>query len=133
MKEFVFSYERDGYYLDNMTSSASFGGECEVRLVIKPHDYSISVSDEVLRKSECAGYIIDITNRGGAKFYDTDNSLLAEHPETESVFPEFSVVWKENKLSVCFGHTETVDHYPNCDGEHDRYSEKWITDYKISK
>lgn len=33
---------------------------------------------------------------------------------------------KDNAISVRFPVTETVDHYPNCDGEYDRYSTKII-------
>ncbi len=130
MKEFVYSFYRYGYFLENSKSNAAFDDEKTVKLIIKPTEYELKISDEVLKKASCKGYIIEITNKGAVRFCDVDNTLIAELNGADTEFKEFNFEWFEDKLRVCFGQTETVDNYPNCDGEYDRWSTTWVGGYE---
>ncbi len=132
MKEFVYRFFRYGYFLDGQKSSAPFGQETAALLVIEPQEYELKISGETLRKASCTGYRIEITNKGAARFCDYQNNLLAELAETQKEFREFDFQWSENRLRVCFGHMETVDNYPNCDGEYDRWSTRWVKEYEVA-
>lgn len=130
MKEFTYRFQRDGYYLDSMGNQGDFAGQAQVRLLVEPCQYEMSIGGQVLTAVSCSGYKIDITNRGGAQFYDLQGRLLAEIPQTETEYAGFRLTWSKTALTVCFGQIETVDHYPNCDGESDRWEEKWVTYHK---
>lgn len=131
MKEFVYSFNGSNYYLDTMKKSAAFGAEEKARLIIEPHDYELNLSGEVLRKSSCGGYKAEITDRGEVYLLDMENNPVAHYDETQKRYREFRVELKQEMLCISFGHTETVDNYPDCDGEYDRWSTRWTTDYEV--
>lgn len=126
MKEFVYTFIGHDYYLDSMQKGASFEGDGAVLLVIRPHDYEFKLSGEVLNRSSGKGYRIEITPHAAVRVFDEKGAFLSEIGEGEKSYREFQIQKAEEKIEVLFGHTETVDHYPNCDGEFDRYSTRWI-------
>lgn len=126
MKEIVYTFDNRGCYLPDKTET--FEKETLLRLVIKPHKFELRVSDEVLRSSSCEGYVIEASCKGGVSFYDKDNKLLAMAEDNQSEeFAQIKFSWKQEQLSVEFGCKVTVDYYPNCDGESDRWGEEWVT------
>lgn len=132
MKTYTYTFQRYGYFLSSGSDKAAFGADSQVILTLEPADYELKVSGEILRKASCPGYKICISNRGGAQFLDWQEKPLAVCPETEKTFREFKLFWSEEKVQVVFGHTEEVDNYPNCDGEHDRYSTRWVAERTVS-
>ncbi len=131
MKEYTYSFQHDNYYLSSLKKTESFGNEANVKLIIAPHEYEIKISDEVLKSSSCRGYIIEISSKGAASYFDNDGLLICKSEETQNDFREFGVEWKQGILILRFGHTETVDNYPNCDGEYDRWDTRWVAEYEI--
>ncbi len=131
MKELVFTFYRYGYFMNSLKATDAFRDESHLRLIIKPAEYELKVSGDVLTKASCKGYIIEISHKGEVCFYDYENKLLARSDETEKQFKEFGFQWSADVLTVSFGHEETVDNYPNCDGEYDRWSTEWVTDYQV--
>ena len=75
---------------------------------------------------------MEITDRGAAKFYDLQGKLLAQMPATEKQYEGFRLQWQPDKLTVCFGQMVTVDNYPNCDGESDRWEQRWFTEHQVT-
>ena len=127
MKEYVFTYQYDGYYLENGGNTVTFGEDDRVCLVVTPHQYEIQVGDRVVRSSSCDAYRIEVNHFGGACFYDSDGKTVASFEEEESTYPQCQLRFTSETLGVAFGHTETVDNYPHCDGEHDRWDTRWVT------
>ena len=130
MKEFVYKFYRYGYFLEDASSTAPFGEEKQLCLVIEPQEYELKLSGEVLRKASCPGYRIQITDCGAVRFCDYQNNLLAELEGTERQYPEFGFEWTSDALKVSFGHVETEDRYPDCDGESDRWRKVRIIERK---
>lgn len=61
---------------------------------------------------------------GGAVFHDVSGNLLHEgKADAEAFFSSVYVGVRDGEISVRFPVTKWVDHYPHCDGEHDRWSE----------
>ena len=132
MKELVYNFERNGYYLSNGSTKASFGDDTNMRLKIEPIEYEIKVGGDVLNTASCKGYLINVCNNGEVEFCDYSGVSVAKKQATENVFDEIKFEWSPNKICVDFGSTEEVDYYPNCDGEHDRYGIKWNSKYKVT-
>lgn len=130
MKEVVYTFDSRGCYLPD--KKAVFGTDTHIRLIIKPHDFELKISDEILRSSSCKGYIIEVSCTGDAHFYDYENNLLEKASGTEKKFAEVRFAWRQDLLQLDFGHMETVDNYPNCDGEYDRWSEEWVAEYGVN-
>ena len=61
---------------------------------------------------------------GNAAIFDLKGGELfrAKADGRGRYFSEFYCKVKDGMISVRFPIQEIVDHYPNCDGEHDRYS-----------
>ncbi len=129
MKEIVFTFSNHGCYLPN--GPISFDTENHLKLVIQPHDFELKLSGDILRNSSCKGYIIEVSCKGQVCFYDYDNNLLATAINTERDFSQIKFTWKQDKLHLSFGKEITVDNYPNCDGESDRWSTRWNSDYEV--
>lgn len=102
-----------------------------MRLILQPHDFEIKVSGETLNKSSSKGYIVEISKKGAAHFYDYNQAPIDVLEGPDKTFAEFKVDWSKDSLKISFGHTETVDNYPHCDGEHDRWSTKWADEYTV--
>ncbi len=61
---------------------------------------------------------------GNAIFMDLDGKeIKKEKAQSDRLFSKIYCLVKEGAITVRFPITKTVDHYPNCDGEYDRYSE----------
>ena len=64
---------------------------------------------------------------GNAVFCSADGTKIKrEKAQADRFFLSIYCSVKDGAINVRFPVTETVDHYPNCDGEHDRYSTKTI-------
>ena len=61
---------------------------------------------------------------GNAAIFDLNGGELfrAKADGKGRYFSEFYCKVKDGVISIRFPIQEVVDHYPNCDGEHDRYS-----------
>lgn len=61
---------------------------------------------------------------GNATFENLDGTVVSkDKAESKRYFSFIYCKVQDNIITVRFPITETVDHYPNCDGEYDRYSE----------
>lgn len=129
MKEIVFTFDNRGGYLPN--TPTAFEAETALRLIVKPHEFELKLSGEVLRQSSCSGYILDVTRSGAVCVYDYEHTLLATAEATAADYAQVTFTWSETCLSLSFGRMETVDYYPHCDGEHDRWGTEWITQYEV--
>lgn len=125
MKEVLYKYNNSGAYFTD--SNTSFGDDAQMKLIIEPHEFSISVGGEVLRSTSFGGCTIIVSNSGEVVFYDNDNNILGKTDGCNELYKEVKFIWEQESISVLFGQTETVDYYPNCDGEYDRYGKEWIT------
>ena len=123
-KQIVYKYHSSGIY--KTEDDTRFSGDQTMKLIVEPHDFSLAVGGEVLRATSCPGYTVDVSQNGAAAFFDKENNLLAQADEVASTYPQVKLQRKQGLLTIEFGSIETVDHYPNCDGEHDRWSEKWV-------
>ncbi|MBQ8000828.1 MAG: hypothetical protein IJ298_06350 [Ruminococcus sp.] len=130
MREILYKYNTLGAYTTE--DSTAFAGESELKLIVEPHDFSIKIGNEILRKTSFEGCTIIVSNEGEVVIYDTDDSIALHTEKTEKCFKEIRFIWEEDSIRVQFGHTHYVDHYPNCDGEHDRWSETWVSEYEVS-
>lgn len=64
---------------------------------------------------------------GNAVFTDEDgNEIKKDKALSDRLFGSIYCSVKDDAICVRFPVTETVDHYPNCDGEYDRYSVKIV-------
>ena len=125
MKEIIYTFQNLGGYVP--AEAVRFQEESCLRLIIEPHDFEMKISGEVIRSSNCKGYKIEVSRQGAVRFFDYADHLLAATEETEKTFPQVRFLWKQDWLQLQFGCVETVDNYPNCDGEYDRWSEEWVT------
>ena len=130
MKEILYKYNNSGMYTNECDTS--FGSETQMKIIAEPHEFSISISGDVLRSSSFDGCIAVVSCDGEAAFYDNDNNLICKSDKGNCCYKEARFQWKQGSVSILFGHVETVDYYPNCDGEHDRWGEEWITDRKVT-
>ena len=110
----------------------TFGANTHMKLMIKPHDFEFEVSGEVLRRSDCCGYTMVVSRKGEVCFYDTDFNLLAKAEESHCEYKEVAFKWSQNCLSLSFGQRQTVDYYPNCDGEYDRWGTEWVSQRTVT-
>lgn len=129
MKEVIYTFDNRGCYLPD--KKAVFEADTHMRLIINPHEFELKISDDVLRKSSCDGYVIEVSRKGEVCFYDNERNLLDTVTETQKEFVQVEFLWKQNQLCLNFGHTATVDYYPDCDGEYDRWGTEWISEYEI--
>ncbi len=130
MKEVLYKYNNSGAYFTE--SETVFGNDTEMKLIIEPHKFSISVGGDVLRNTSFDGCTIIVSNSGEVVFYDNDNNILGKTDGCDELYKEVKFVWEQDCISVLFGQTETVDYYPNCDGEYDRYGKEWITNRLVT-
>ena len=76
--------------------------------------------------------ILHADRHGNATFYDVaGNEIHKGKAESEISFNKIYVCIKEEKISVRFPIIEWIDHYPNCDGEYDRWSERIVDNIYI--
>ena len=125
MKEVVYTFHPRGCYLPD--TAAVFADGDPLRLVIRPHEFSLTLSGESLRSSACPGYIIQVSPKGATQVCNGEGRLLAETDDGDTVYKEVRFSWTPTALTVQFGRVTYVDNYPHCDGEHDRWEEKWLS------
>lgn len=130
MKQIVYTFHPRGSYLPDQP--AKFGTESHLKLVVEPHNYELKISNEVISRSSCNGYIIQVSRNGEVCFYDYENQLISWAKPTEKEYVQVNLMWKQETLRLCFGRERTVDYYPNCDGEYDRWGTEWVTEYEVS-
>lgn len=130
MKDIIYSFNNRGCYLSDKT--AVFETETYLRLIIEPHNFELKVSEDVLRKSSCAGYIIEVSRKGEVHFCDYNENPVASSDETQKEFEQVKFLWKREQLCLEFGRIVTVDYYPNCDGEYDRWGKEWVTQHTVT-
>ena len=126
MREIVYQFNSRGTY--ETADSTLFGGEDQLRLVATPHAFSLAIGNEVLRDTSFGGCAVTVSRDGEVIFCDTDGNELGRAEKGDCTYQHARLAWKQDRLSVLFGCYETVDHYPDCDGEHDRWSTRWVTE-----
>ncbi|MBQ8796279.1 MAG: hypothetical protein IJZ54_07645 [Clostridia bacterium] len=96
---------------------------CEAEVAF---DYENLISVKLLFLKENITLTADAT--GNAIFTDSEGKeILKDKAQGENkYFSKVFVSVKDSKICVRFPVTETIDHYPNCDGEYDRYSERIV-------
>lgn len=129
MREIIYQFNSLGAY--QTEQNTVFGSDTHLKLVIEPHEFSIAVGGEVLRNSSCEGFVIDVTEAGAVRICDAENRILASAEGTNRKFRQVEFVWRQELLQLNFGSVQTVDYYPNCDGEHDRWGTEWVTEYAV--
>ena len=124
MKEIRYAYQTLGGY--QTQDSTKFENNEPMKLILEPHDFSLTLSGEVLRSSSFAGCSMIVSPAGGVVFFDHTSTEIARADAGGNSYREARVEWKPEMLSVHFGAVEEIDNYPNFDGESDRYDYKWV-------
>ncbi len=124
MREILYKFANRGAYVTEQDTA--FGEDLQLKLTVEPHDFSLAVGGEVLRSSSFAGCSVIVSNAGEAVFYDAAEREIARAEAGADSYKKVILHWQQDALSLEFGHVETVDNYPNCDGESDRWSTEWI-------
>ena len=127
MKEIRYTYNTLGTYVTE--GDTRFGEDTHLTLVVEPHDFSLKLGGETLRATSCEGYRIVVSCHGETAFCAYDGTPIATTPATDGTYDGVRLCWTPAALTVEFGHTEEVDNYPNCDGESDRWSTRWVTEH----
>lgn len=123
MKEVVYKYSNLGrYYTEDTTA---FDEEREMKFLVEPHDFGISIGGETLRKSSFEGCVILLSDEGEVSFF-VNSREIGKAEKGEGRYEEAIFLWNKESIEVQFGMTATVDNYPNCDGEFDRYTTQWL-------
>lgn len=130
MRQILYTFSNRGMYITG--DDTQFGSDAQLKLVVEPHDFSLAIGGEVLRSSSCGGYSIEVSCQGDAAFYDEGGSLLARAEKGEGSYRQVRLAWRQDVLTLQFGRIITVDHYPNCDGEHDRWGQEWETQRAVT-
>lgn len=130
MREIIYKYNHLGSY--QTEQDTNFAGDAELQLTIEPHNFSITVGDEVLRQTSFDGCRIVVSHNGAATFYDNENRMIGQADKSETSYAAVQMTWQQDVLAVQFGRTETIDYYPNCDGEYDRWGKEWIVERTVT-
>lgn len=129
MREIICEYNNCSMY--KTSGDSVFGNDKQLKIIIKPHKFSIAIGDEVLRDTSCDGYEIIVSNEGAAAFYDKESNLICEVEKSNASYKEVRIYFENNTVSLQFGFLDVIDHYPNCDGEYDRWDRRWIPERKV--
>ncbi|MBQ7134121.1 MAG: hypothetical protein IJO20_06455 [Ruminococcus sp.] len=82
---------------------------------------------------EKEGIVLTADTFGNAVFEKEDGEKIKEDKaQSDRLFSSIYCSVKSGEICVRFPVTETVDHYPNCDGEYDRYSVKIVDNIIIT-
>lgn len=130
MREILYKYNTLGLY--QTEDDTAFGGEEQLKIVVEPHDFSLAIGDEVLRNTAYDGGAVVVSRDGGVVFYDAAGAVIAEAEKGDTCYEQVHLGWKPDCLTVEFGQVQTVDYYPNCDGEHDRWGEEWVAHHTVA-
>ena len=129
MREILYYYNTLGTY---QTEDSTYLDQPEIRIIMRPHSFSLAIGGDVLRSSNCKGYQMIVSKKGAVTFYDQENNRIGVTEATHREFAEVLLHWKQNEVSLEFGKTEEVDYYPHCDGEYDRWGTAWRCEYKVT-
>lgn len=129
MKEIIYKYNNLGLY--ETDDDTSFGEHEQIRIIMEAHDFSLQIGNEVLRASKSDRYIITVSKNGEAFFCDENGSLLAHSEKGNDTYRKVVLVWEKGIISIQFGYVDTVDYYPNCDGESDRWGYIWTPQHAV--
>lgn len=102
-----------------------FNDETHIRFVLT------SRQSETESCCNTSGYIIETSSNGEVSFYNSEGMLLAKADETQQNYEEVLIEMDRGCISVRFRCYRTIDYYPHCDGEHDRWGQKWVTLYRV--
>jgi len=130
MRQILYKFCTGGMYVTE--DDTVFGSDTQLKLVVEPHDFSLALGGEVLRSSSCGGYEIEVTREGAAAFYAADGTPLARTEKGEGSYQQVRLVWNPAYLQVQFGQIQTVDYYPHCDGEYDRWGKEWVSQRTVT-
>ncbi len=130
MRDILYKYNTSGMYTTE--DNTAFAGDSHLKLIVEPHEFSIAIGKEVLRSSSFSGCVVVASCDGEVVFYDKENNIFARADKSEKNYEKVLLKWKQNLITIQFGHIEEVDYYPNCDGEHDRWGEEWITQRSVT-
>jgi len=129
MREILYKYSSLGAY--HTEDNTDFGCESHLKIIIEPHDFSITVGGEVLRSTSLGGYTAVVSCDGEAVFYNGENEIIAKTDKSEKCYKSIRLKWKEDLILIEFGYISVVDYYPNCDGESDRWGEEWVKERTV--
>ncbi len=130
MREIIYKYNSGGSY--QTEQNTSFADDSHVKLMVEPHEFSIAVGGEVLRSTSFSGCTAVVSREGEVVFYDHENNIIGREGESGGCYKEVRLIWKQDVITIQLGHIKVIDHYPNCDGEHDRWSEKWVAQRTVT-
>jgi len=79
------------------------------------------------------GVVLQADRHGCAIFLDEDGNELYRERATHDngYFGEVLCCVSGSAISVCFPTVEWIDHYPNCDGEYDRWSKRIVAKHYV--
>ncbi len=129
MRQVVYKYNSLGVY--QTEDRCTFGRDEWLELVVEPHSFSLAIGGDILRKTSLAGYTVEVSCRGETIFYDEEHRVIGRADKTEHCYEAVLFRWTVGRLCVQFGYTDTVDYYPYCDGESDRWGEEWIVEREV--
>ncbi len=130
MKEIIYKYNNRGLY--QTEQDTSFNEYTYIKITVEPHQFSMAIGNEVLRSTSFDGCIAIVSCEGEVTFYDNKNNIIAKTDKSERCFEKVNLKWETNMISIQFGHISTVDYYPNCDGEFDRWGQEWVTEREVT-
>lgn len=130
MKEVLYKYSNRGIYLTE--DDTSFGEDFQIKIVAEPHYFSLAISGDILRNTSFGVCTAVVSCDGEVVFYDNDNNIICHAEKGEGCYKKIDFKWKQESISILFGHIETVDYYPNCDGESDRWGTEWVTERTVT-
>ena len=123
MREILYKYNQRGVY--ETEDKTTFDGDKQLKITVLPHEFELKISGEVLRKTSFEGCVAVVSNDGETVFYDMQNQIIATCEKDVKTYSEVRFFWKQDVITLEFGSVVTVDHYPNCDGESDRWGTSW--------
>ncbi len=90
-------------------------------------------SDDITVFFENEDIVLTADIHGNAVFSNTDGTeLFKDKANSDRFFSFIYCTVKDSTINVRFPVTETIDHYPDCDGEYDRYSVKVVDNIIIT-
>lgn len=129
MREITYKYNSRGLY---ETEDNNAFGNCEqIKIIMEAHDFSLKIGDEVLRASHACKYIIIASKNGETVFCDENGRELARSEKGEGTYKKVHLVFDSGVISIQYGFVDTVDYYPNCDGESDRWGYIWTPQHVV--
>lgn len=90
-------------------------------------------NDEITVFFENENIVLTADAHGNAVFSNTDGTeLFKDKASSDRLFSFIYCTINKGTINVRFPVTETIDHYPDCDGEYDRYSVRIVDNIIIT-